>query len=117
FKLRQQFINACKTVLGYRGRELQGQSRQQDIILNGEFRDQTTVLGRVADATLSAGISGQRGEFRAVDLDGAAGGRQQSHDRAQQRRLACAVAADQDGGESWLKIEADVAQDRDASDA
>ena len=53
-----------------------------------------------------------RGHIDAVDHDLAAGRRQQAHDRAQQRRLAHAVVADDADGFALVELQRHAAQHR-----
>ena len=92
-----------------------GPGRQQDVLLDGELRHQPAVLRHVANALPDAAVRGHRQQLRAAEAD-RAGRRNRTHDGAQERGLARAVASDQAAHLALVEIERGAADDRDRAD-
>ena len=89
--------------------------RQQDVLLDREARHQPAVLRHVADAVADAAVRRQRQQVDAAEL-GLAGRRDRAHQRAQQRGLAGAVAADQPAHLALVEHQRGAADDRHRPD-
>ena len=68
---------------------------QQDVFFHRQLRHQAAVLRHVADPERGAPVSRLRRQIRAFEADRALRGPEVAHDRADQRGLAGAVAADE----------------------
>src|SRR5439155_1335890 len=69
--------------------------RQLDVLGHREVAEHGALLRRVADPARGDGVRRQAADRLPGEGDGAAGGAQVAHHRAQRRRLAGAVAADE----------------------
>ncbi len=68
--------------------------RQQDVFLHRELRHQAAIFGHVADPERRAGMARPCGQIGSFEPNGAVRRFEMTHDRAHQRGLAGAVAAD-----------------------
>ena len=107
---RQQADHALdRALLGLAGVRRPGEAQ---ILLRGQAGQDAAALRHIADAEAAALMRGPLRDVDAVDHDAAAGRRQQTHDRLQQRGLAHAVVADDAERLALAQLERDAAQHR-----
>ena len=81
---------------------------QAQVLLDGQRGEDVTTLGNQADPR-SRAVLGLAAQPRAVQLDLAAGQRDESHDRVQRRRLSRPVGSDQTDDLATLEVQAEIA--------